>query len=56
MSTEVHDQYADGKAARVWELYTGAKQSRTEAYRSWIVGKLREHNVINVLDVACGTG
>ncbi|ELU08594.1 hypothetical protein CAPTEDRAFT_99914 [Capitella teleta] len=50
------DQYADGKAAKVWEYYIGGKQKRTEQYRTWIVNLLRERNCQKILDVACGTG
>uniref|UniRef100_A0A8C3G089 Glycine N-methyltransferase n=1 Tax=Cyclopterus lumpus TaxID=8103 RepID=A0A8C3G089_CYCLU len=50
------DQYADGKAAKVWELYIGDTQSRTQEYKSWVLSLLREHGVRRVLDVACGTG
>jgi glycine N-methyltransferase len=52
----IPDQYADGKAARVWEAYIGGKQNRTDQYRNWIVDLLRRHSVRRVLDVACGTG
>ncbi|XP_027856788.1 glycine N-methyltransferase [Xiphophorus couchianus] len=50
------DQYADGKAAKVWELYIGDIQSRTQEYKSWVVSLLKRHGVRKVLDVACGTG
>lgn len=50
------DQYADGKAAKVWEYYIGSKQQRTEQYKHWIVNLLHERNCKTVLDVACGTG
>lgn len=50
------DQYADGKAAKVWEYYIGTKQRRTEGYRTWITQLLKENGCHNVLDVACGTG
>lgn len=50
------DQYADGKAAKVWELYIGDTQSRTQEYKSWVVSLLKEQAVRSVLDVACGTG
>lgn len=50
------DQYADGKAAKVWELYIGDTQSRTQEYKSWVVSLLKQHGVRSVLDVACGTG
>uniref|UniRef100_A0A8C6TVW7 Glycine N-methyltransferase n=1 Tax=Neogobius melanostomus TaxID=47308 RepID=A0A8C6TVW7_9GOBI len=50
------DQYADGKAAKVWQMYIGDTQSRTQEYKSWVVALLREHGVKRVLDVACGTG
>lgn len=50
------DQYADGKAARVWELYIGCKQTRTSQYQKWFRNILKEKNCQHVLDVACGTG
>uniref|UniRef100_A0A8C1CI64 Glycine N-methyltransferase n=1 Tax=Cyprinus carpio carpio TaxID=630221 RepID=A0A8C1CI64_CYPCA len=50
------DQYADGKAAKVWQLYIGDTRSRTEEYKSWVLSLLRKHGVQKVLDVACGTG
>ncbi|XP_061889755.1 glycine N-methyltransferase [Entelurus aequoreus] len=50
------DQYADGKAAKVWQLYIGNTQSRTAEYKSWVVALLREQGARTVLDVACGTG
>ncbi|XP_061742879.1 glycine N-methyltransferase [Nerophis ophidion] len=50
------DQYADGKAAKVWQLYIGNTQSRTAEYKSWLVALLRERGARTVLDVACGTG
>lgn len=50
------DQYADGKAAKVWQLYIGDTKSRTQEYRSWVVSLLKQHGVRSVLDVACGTG
>ncbi|KAJ8289188.1 hypothetical protein COCON_G00018470 [Conger conger] len=50
------DQYADGKAAKVWQLYIGDTRSRTEEYRSWVVSLLKKQGCQRVLDVACGTG
>ncbi|XP_037010434.2 glycine N-methyltransferase isoform X3 [Artibeus jamaicensis] len=50
------DQYADGEAARVWQLYIGDTRSRTAEYKSWLLGLLRQHGCRRVLDVACGTG
>ncbi|KAL0969890.1 hypothetical protein UPYG_G00234040 [Umbra pygmaea] len=50
------DQYADGKAAKVWQLYIGDTRSRTEEYKTWVVSLLKEHKVQKILDVACGTG
>jgi len=55
VSTE-RDQYADGKAAKVWEAFIGDKNSRTQNYKSFLVGLLRERGCKRVLDVACGTG
>uniref|UniRef100_A0A2L2Y3T6 Glycine N-methyltransferase n=2 Tax=Parasteatoda tepidariorum TaxID=114398 RepID=A0A2L2Y3T6_PARTP len=50
------DQYADGKAAKVWEVYIGEKNDRTKHYREFLVQLLRKHNCHQILDVACGTG
>ncbi|MBN3299077.1 glycine N-methyltransferase [Amia ocellicauda] len=50
------DQYADGKAAKVWQLYIGDTRSRTDEYKSWVLSLLRKHGCQRVLDVACGTG
>lgn len=55
-SEGIPDQYADGKAAKVWEYYIGSRNERTDVYRSWITQLLREKNCKRVLDVACGTG
>ncbi|CAG9765553.1 unnamed protein product [Ceutorhynchus assimilis] len=52
----VKDQYADGKAAKVWEVFIGDKNSRTQNYKNFLVGMLREKGCKRVLDVACGTG
>jgi glycine N-methyltransferase len=52
----VRDQYADGKAAHVWEVFIGDKNSRTQHYRQFLVGLLRAKGCQTVLDVACGTG
>ncbi|XP_060610450.1 glycine N-methyltransferase [Anolis sagrei] len=50
------DQYADGRAARVWQLYIGDTRSRTAEYKNWLVSLLRSQRCKTVLDVACGTG
>ncbi|XP_049841426.1 glycine N-methyltransferase isoform X1 [Schistocerca gregaria] len=52
----VRDQYADGRAARVWEAFIGDKNSRTQNYRNFLVGLLRKNGCQRILDVACGTG
>lgn len=52
----VRDQYADGKAAKVWEIFIGDKTSRTQNYKNFLVGLLRKNGCKRVLDVACGTG
>lgn len=54
--TGVSDQYSDGKAAKVWQLYIGEASERTEKYKAFLVQLLREKGCKNVLDVACGTG
>ena len=50
------DQYADGKAAKLWNKYIGDQQQRTGYYREKMLNILRSHNVKHVFDVACGTG
>jgi len=52
----VADQYADGKAAKNWELYIGEQDGRTLNYKTFILNLLRQKKVQNVLDAACGTG
>ncbi|XP_078047377.1 glycine N-methyltransferase [Augochlora pura] len=52
----VRDQYADGRAAKVWEVFIGDKKERTQNYRDFLVGLLREKGCQRILDVACGTG
>ncbi|KAJ8919268.1 hypothetical protein NQ315_003852 [Exocentrus adspersus] len=55
-SEGIKDQYADGKAAKVWEIFIGDKKSRTENYKNFLVGLLKRKGCKRVLDVACGTG
>lgn len=55
-SEGVKDQYADGKAARVWKKYIGDSNERTQNYKDFLSGLLRKHGCVSVLDVACGTG
>lgn len=52
----VRDQYADGKAAKVWEIFIGDQNSRTKNYRNFLVDLLRKKGCKRILDVACGTG
>ncbi|XP_060530863.1 glycine N-methyltransferase [Cylas formicarius] len=52
----IKDQYADGKAAKVWEVFIGDKTSRTKNYKNFLVGLLRSKGCKKILDVACGTG
>lgn len=56
----VQDQYADGKAAQVWELLVsgdgGSHEHRTRHYRKFLVNLLKDNGCKRVLDVACGTG
>ena len=54
--TGIPDQYADGKAAKIWQHYIGGHKKRTENYREFFCRILRESGVENVWDVACGTG
>lgn len=50
------DQYADGKAAKVWEYYIGCKQTRTSSYKEWLTKIVNKKKCKSILDVACGTG
>ena len=52
----IPDQYADGKAANVWQKYIGDQQQRTGYYKEKLLKILSDHNVKKVFDVACGTG
>jgi len=52
----VADQYADGKAAKVWQLYIGEKTGRTNNYKTFLTSVLRQRGADRVLDAACGTG
>lgn len=55
-TNNVRDQYADGRAAKVWEEFIGDKSSRTENYKNFLLGLLRSKGCHRILDVACGTG
>lgn len=50
------DQYADGRAAKVWELFIGDRSSRTDNYKNFLIDLLRDKGCRRILDVACGTG
>lgn len=52
----IRDQYADGKAAKVWEIFIGDKNSRTDNYKQFLINLLKSKNCKRILDVACGTG
>lgn len=52
----VPDQYADGKAAKVWKVCIGDAKQRTQVYKEFIVNMLRKKGCKRILDVACGTG
>ncbi|CAH0561165.1 unnamed protein product [Brassicogethes aeneus] len=55
-SEGLRDQYADGKAAKVWEVFIGDKNSRTQNYKNFLFNLLRKKGCKRILDVACGTG
>jgi hypothetical protein len=55
-SEGVKDQYADGKAARVWKKFIGDSNQRTQNYKNFLIGLLKSHGCESVLDIACGTG
>ncbi|KAJ8678558.1 hypothetical protein QAD02_014345 [Eretmocerus hayati] len=52
----VQDQYADGKAANVWQAYIVDTKQRKQNYKDFLVGLLRRNGCKRILDVACGTG
>jgi len=52
----ITDQYSDGKAAKVWQLYIGDQSSRTLHYKNFLINLLKEKRVKTVHDMACGTG
>lgn len=52
----LRDQYADGKAAKVWEIFIGDKTSRTQTYKDFLIQILRNRGCKRILDVASGTG
>merc|ERR1711942_117368 len=52
----VADQYADGKAAKNWELYIGEQDGRTLNYKNFLLNLLKKKKAENILDAACGTG
>ncbi len=52
----IPDQYADGKAAKVWSKYIGDQSKRTRFYKEKLLAILRKHGTETVFDVACGTG
>ena len=39
------DQYADGKAAKVWQLYIGDSEDRTTHYRQFVIEQLKNEIV-----------
>lgn len=52
----ITDQYADGKAAKIWQLYIGDKSQRTVHYKNFLVDLLKAKGCRRVIDVACGNG
>lgn len=52
----IRDQYADGRAAKVWELFIGDRSSRTDNYKNFLLELLRGKRCHRILDAACGTG
>ena len=56
MFSGITDQYADGKAAKIWQLYIGDKSQRTVHYKNFLVDLLKAKGCRRVIDVACGNG
>lgn len=52
----VRDQYADGRAAKVWEVFIGDRSSRTDNYKNFLLDLLRSRGCSKILDLATGTG
>ncbi|KAF5277914.1 hypothetical protein FQA39_LY06066 [Lamprigera yunnana] len=55
-SEGIKDQYADGKAAKVWEKFIGQRTTRNAVYRKYVLNLLKSKGCKRILDVACGTG
>ncbi|XP_028039538.1 glycine N-methyltransferase-like [Bombyx mandarina] len=55
-SEGVKDQYADGKAAKTWNKFIGDSNQRTQNYKDFLIGLLKNNGCKTVLDAACGTG
>lgn len=50
------DNYEDGNAASVWNLFIGDIEDRHISYKDALLKILRSRGAKRVLDVACGTG
>lgn len=50
------DQYSDGRAAKLWQLYIGEASERTNTYKTFLVDLLKKAKCKDVFDAACGTG
>merc|ERR1711934_142694 len=55
-SSGLADQYADGKAAKVWQLYIGDQTDRTTNYKTFLVNTLKSKGCHRVLDAAVEQG
>lgn len=50
------DQYADGRAAKIWNTVVGDKKTRINRYKDFMLKHLKEKGCHRILDIAAGTG
>ncbi|GBP03246.1 Glycine N-methyltransferase [Eumeta japonica] len=55
-SEGLKDQYADRKFASIWTKFVGDGNERIGKYKDFLIGLLKMHNCVTILDAACGTG
>ncbi|XP_057328151.1 glycine N-methyltransferase-like [Microplitis mediator] len=52
----LRDEYGDGRTSEIWKTIIADEKQRTQLYKDFLVGLLRENGCKRILDVACGTG
>lgn len=51
-----YDQYADGKAAKIWDIFVGDTEARAGNIKKFLVEVLQRHGCKRILDAAAGNG